>query len=287
MRLKALVVNGLGIGCHEEIKHAFEEAGAEAEIVHIRRILSGDIDIFSYQILNLSGGFLHGDMLGAGICAANELEHSGIKDKLLEYAGQGNIIYGQCNGFQLLVKTGLLPGINNDYSKQTVTLTHNDVGNYRVDLMVPHIVERGRKHFAFEGIEFVQLACRHGEGKLMFHTPYGLMSEEQGETNRQKVNENHVLLRYVDPDKSYEPTTRLPNNPNGSVDGIAGLVNRTGNIFGHMAHPEVSVHFSRNPTFFRIKDQNRRMGIKSAESSQMYAHDDGYSIFANIVKHVR
>ena len=132
MRPKAYVINGLGIGCHEEAAHAYEKAGADAEIVHIRQLLSGGKKfLFKSQILNLSGGFLHGDILGAGMCAANELEHSGIKDLLIEYA-QRNVIYGQCNGFQLLVKTGLLPGIYGDYSRQTVTLTHNDCGNYFV-----------------------------------------------------------------------------------------------------------------------------------------------------------
>ena len=138
--VKAYVVNGLGIGCHEESAHAYEKAGEKAEIVHIRQLLSGDKNLFESQILNLSGGFLHGDILGAGMCAANEIEHAvlkndeerKLKDLLIEYAEKGNVIYGQCNGFQLLVKTGLLPGINNDYSRQTVTLTYNDCGVYRV-----------------------------------------------------------------------------------------------------------------------------------------------------------
>src|SRR3989344_164333 len=102
--VKAYVINGLGIGCHQETAHAYRKAGADAEIVHIRQLLSGEKKLSDSQILNFSGGFLHGDILGAGMCAANELEHAGIKDLLIEYA-QRNVIYGQCNGFQLLVKT--------------------------------------------------------------------------------------------------------------------------------------------------------------------------------------
>src|SRR3989344_7971168 len=114
--VKVYVVSGLGIGCHEEAAHAYKRAGAEAEIIHIRQLLSGEKKLFNSQILNFSGGFLHGDILGAGMCAANELEHAAIhddgqlkkmKDMLVDYAEKGNVIYGQCNGFQLLVKTGL------------------------------------------------------------------------------------------------------------------------------------------------------------------------------------
>jgi phosphoribosylformylglycinamidine synthase len=278
---KAYVINGLGIGCHAEAAHAYQRAGADAEVVHIRQLLAGGKDfLFMSQILNLSGGFLHGDILGAGMCAANELEHSGIKDLLLEYAEKGNVIYGQCNGFQLLVKTGLLPGIDNDYARQTVTLTHNDCGIYRVS-PVRHKVEK--KHFAFEGIDDSDLLlwCRHGEGKLMFYSDSGLVSKEEGEENRRKVNEKHVLLRYVSPDG--KTAEKFPYNPNGSVDGIAGLVNLNGQIFAHMAHTEVSIYSSRDPRWFFEKDRLRREGIQIDEKN---LEGIALKIFQNIVNHV-
>lgn len=276
---KVYIVNGLGIGCHEEVAHAFEQTGADAEIIHIRRLFSGDRNIFSSQIIDLSGGFLHGDILNAGMPAANELEHSGIKDRLLEFAERGNIIYGQCNGFQLLVKTGLLPGIDNDYSKQTVTLTGNIGGNYRVDF-VQHQVDTS--HFAFHQCpEVMPLWVRHGEGRIVFHSKYGLISEEEGEENRRRVNERHVLMRCVNPD-TFEATEEFPYNPNGSVDGIAGLVNENGNIFGHMAHPEVSIYLSRDPRFADMQDFYRRN-----PDEEKPIHGVGFQIFKNIVGHVK
>jgi phosphoribosylformylglycinamidine synthase len=294
--VKAYVVYGLGIGCHKEVAHAFEKAGAEAEIVHIKQLLSGEKKLSDSQILNLSGGFLHGDILGASMCAANELEHATIitedgekriKDQMLEYAEKGNIVYGQCNGFQLLVKIGLLPGIDNDYSQQTVTLTHNDCGVYRVDYVL-HGVER--EHFAFVGLQDSSyLWCRHGEGKIQFYSDSGLISKDQGEENRRKVNERHVLLRYINPNTDM-PTEEFPYNPNGSVDGIAGLVNSTGHIFGHMAHPEVSVHVSRNPRWFFSKEKLRRIGIEAERLGPNgidALEDVGLSIFKNIVEYVK
>jgi phosphoribosylformylglycinamidine synthase len=286
--VKAYVIYGLGIGCHQEVAHAYKKAGAEAEIIHMKQILSGQKDLFDSQILNLTGGFLHGDILGAGMCAANELEHAltqdgrKIKDILIEYAEQGNVIYGQCNGFQLLVKTGLLPGIKGDYSEQKVTLTHNNCRNYRV-APVLHRVERS--HFAFEGIEDTDLYlwCRHGEGNLQFHSESGLISLERAEKTRQAVNENHTLLTYADPN-TLEPTEQFPYNPNGSVDGLAGLVDSSGNIFGHMAHPEVSIYASRDPRWFVQKDKVRRQGIKAEVFNKIHK-GIGLTIFKNIVSH--
>jgi len=291
----AFVVYGLGIGCHEETAHAFEKAGAKAEIIHINQLLSGEKSIFDSQILNLSGGFLHGDVLGAGMCAANQIEHARIrlpdngyknlKDLLIEYSMKGNVIYGQCNGFQLLVKTGLLPGIGGDYSRQTVTLTQNDCGVYRV-APVLHKVERN--HFAFKGIEDKDLLlwCRHGEGKMLFYSENGLISKENASVNRFLTNPSHILLRYAVPG-SMETALEFPHNPNGSVDGIAGLVNQDGNIFGHMAHPEVSVYASRDPRWFAIKDQLRREGIKADQLDENHMRGVGLKIFENIVDYVR
>lgn len=284
MKPKAYVINGLGIGCHEEVAHAFEKAGADVEIVHIRQLLSGDKKLSESQILNFSGGFLHGDMGGAGMYAANELEHSKIKDELIKYAEDGKVIYGQCNGFQVLVRTGLLPGINGDYSKQTLTLTDNDCGNYRVDFPL-HAIER--KHFAFEGIEDgLRLSCRHAEGKIQFYSRFGLVSEEEAEENRITVNQKHLLLSYIHPSTGAF-TEQFPYNPNGSVDGIAGLVDPTGNIIGHMAHTEVGIYLSRDPRFFQMKDEWRRQGIKAEDIDEKKLEGICLKIFENIVEHVR
>jgi len=282
--VKAYVINGSGIGCHKEVAHAYEKAGAKVEIILYNELLKVGKKLFDSQILNLPGGFFHGDNLGPGMCAANELEHARpedekrIKDLLLEYAEKGNVIYGQCNGFQLLVKTGLLPGINN--SEQAVTLTENDCGIYRVDF-VPHRV--AMSHFAFEGIDNLYLWCRHAEGKLQFHSELGSISEEKAKENKNIVNKDHVLLRYADP-VTWEQTQEFPHNLNGSVDGIAGLVSSNGNIFGNMGHPEVSTYWSRHPEWFTKKDEQRRKGVKAED---LDLKGIGLKIFQNIVDHVR
>jgi phosphoribosylformylglycinamidine synthase subunit PurQ / glutaminase len=294
MKPKAYVLYGLGIGCDKESAHAYKLAGADPEIVHIRNLTTGSISdrrnlLFKSQILNMSGGFLQGDKLGAGMCEANEIEHSGAKESLLEYVEKGGVIYAQCNGFQLLVKTGLLPGINDDYSKQTLTLTHNDCGIYRNSFIL-HKIDNISKpnHFAFDGLREkpFYIWCRHGEGKVLFYSRYGSVPNEEGELNRKMTNDNHVILRYIHPETN-APTDQFPFSPNGSVDAIAGLANSNGRIFGHMAHTEIGVNKTRDPRWFFEKDELRRRGVKAEDLDEKMLEDTCLKIFRNIVDYVK
>jgi phosphoribosylformylglycinamidine synthase len=227
---------------------------------------------------------MHGDMGGAAMYAANELQHSGKHDMFVETAQRGNIVYGQCNGFQFLVRAGLLPGIGGDYSKQTVTLTQNAGKNYRVDIVQHRLDPANRNHFAFEGIDDSDFAlwCRHGEGNLQFYSKFGTISPEEAERNRAAVNQNHVLLRYFNPE-----TGKFEYPHNGSVDGIAGLVDRTGNIFGQMAHTEVAVYATHYPEWFFQRDDMRRKGVKAEEIDGKALEDIGLEVFRNIVRRFR
>lgn len=281
----AYVIYGLGIGCHKEVAHAYKKAGAKVELVHFRHLLECDKDfLFRAQIINPAGGFMHGDKGGAAMYAANELQHSGKHDMFVEFAQKGGIIYGQCNGFQFLVRTGLLPGIDGDYSKQKVTLTDNVCGSYRVDFIKHRLDPANKNHFAFQGVDDSNLTlwCRHGEGNLQFYSKFGTISLEEAEKNRAAVNSKHVLLRYFD-----SATGKFDYRHNGSVDGIAGLVDETGNIFGHMAHTEVGIYKSRYPRFFELKDLLRRQGVKAEDLKQEKLEDVCIKVFKNIVDHVK
>lgn len=185
----------------------------------------------------------------------------------------------------MMVYLGLLPGIDGDHSKQTVALTNNIGGSYRVAPVLHHLES---SHFAFEGIEFISLWCRHGEGNLQFYSDFGMVSKEEGEMNRKKVNEQgHVLLRYVDA-VTKKAAYDMPDNPNGSVDGIAGLVNKpNGTIIGHMAHTEVSVYLSRDPDWNYIKDSYRRNKIKAADLKGKQMESEGLQVFRNIVNYFK
>lgn len=280
LKPKALVTYGLGIGCHEEVAHAYRQAGAEADLIHLNDLLETFPQALKkYKIINFTGGFLHGDILGSGMCAANLLEHAEVnstkfQDLLWEFASRGNIIYGQCNGFQLLVKSGLLPAIDNKYKDITVSLAHNECGSYRVDY-VPHIVKS--EHFAFAGMkdQVFYLWCRHGEGRITFGEKDSV-SAGRAEQIRARVLKENAFLFYANP-KDSSVTNSFPICPNGSADGIAGMTACGGRIIGHMAHPEVSVHTSRRPDYYKLKEAAKRKG------EDLPDYQIGLKIFKNIV----
>ncbi len=256
--VKVLIIHGLGIGCHEESKLAYTQNGARVDLIHFNQLLERKELLKNYQIINIAGGFMHGDLLGSAMCAVNQLNINGLTEAFWNFADKGGVIYGQCNGFQLLVKSGLLPASDNNYTKQALTLAHNDCGSYRV-AYVPHKLKNN--HFAFAGLEdqVFYLWCRHGEGKLQFSDKFSAF-DPVSESIKQKIVSEHVLLEYADP-VTGKSTERFPNNPNGSLLGIAGLKSSNGRIFGQMAHPEVSVFDFTDPQAFEKKEALKR-GIK-------------------------
>ncbi len=115
---RSLILSGNGINCELETAHANRLAGFDAEIVHINTLMEGTKNIHEYDFINLPGGFLDGDDLGAGKAQAVKWRYQRIKDsesrfvdELFRFASDGKLIIGICNGFQLLAKTGLLPGL--------------------------------------------------------------------------------------------------------------------------------------------------------------------------------
>ena len=290
MKPKVLVFAGLGIGCEKETAAAYKEVGAGVDIVHINKVLSGDVDMMDYHVLNFPGGFMHGDMLGSALAMANYLELVPISGKKAfmdviqeEFIPKGGIIYGQCNGFQLMVKLGMLPGWDGEYTNPVLSLTHNKPRPIYDVNWSSHVVEEDTHCVAFQGIDYMCMPCRHGEGRIVFGGQYGAVSSEEAGLNWYRVNEEHVLLRYIDP-VTLEPTMDYPYNPNGSMLSIAGLCDSTGRVFGHMAHPEAATLAAHRPEWQKQKDALRRQGTFDAD--KIYA-GQGRKVFSNIVDFVQ
>ena len=137
-KVKAIVLAGNGTNCEMEMAHACRIAGADqVDIVFLYDLLSGEVKLDDYHFLNLPGGFLDGDDLGSAKAMAHRLKHAKIagsgerlEEVILRFIGQGKLILGICNGFQLMVKSGLLPGLRGNYGTQEVTLTFNDSGRF-------------------------------------------------------------------------------------------------------------------------------------------------------------
>ena len=257
-QIKAIVITGNGTNCEMEMAHACRLAGFdEVDIVHISELLCGTKRLDDYDFLNLPGGFLDGDDLGSAKAGANRILHASVAggrvrlfDQFLRFISAGKLILGVCNGFQLLVKLGMLPGLDGHYDRQTVTLTFNDSGRFedrwvhlRVDPASPCIFTRG--------LRGIYLPVRHGEGKFV---------PQDEEILARLHGQNLITLQYSH-EKSGEATLDYPANPNGAVDGIAGICNETGRIFGLMPHPEAYLHRTNHPRWTREELPEEGMGL--------------------------
>lgn len=257
---------GNGINCEYETAHAHRLVGFEPDLIHINTLKDNPDKIRDYTFITLPGGFLDGDDLGSAKAQAVRWKYQGIRksgktfiDELIDFVGEGKIILGICNGFQLLVKTGLLPGLDVNYSAQTVTLTFNDAGRFE-DRWV-YLKNNTFSHCIFtKDIHTIYLPVRHGEGKLVVNTRETL----------KKIKQNgHIVMQYADDHGSI--TSQYPYNPNGSTESVAGLCDSTGRIFGLMPHPEAFVRRIQHPRWTRE--------VLSEEG-------DGLAIFKNAFKYV-
>jgi phosphoribosylformylglycinamidine synthase len=248
MQPRAIILRAAGTNCDGETAHAFALAGALTQTLHINRLLENPALLDEFQILAIPGGFSYGDDIAAGKILASQIAHH-LPDRLRNFVAAAKPIIGICNGFQVLVKTDLLPGPLAGRSGQTATLTNNDSGRF-IDRWV-RLRARGRRCVWTVGIGDIELPIAHGEGKFV----------PADDAVRTALWDNdQVAMVYAG------------ENPNGSVDDIAGVCDASGLVLGLMPHPERHVdplqHFawtSRRP---------------------LPAEGDGLQIFRNAVKHV-
>ncbi|MFN3406924.1 MAG: phosphoribosylformylglycinamidine synthase subunit PurQ [Caldimicrobium sp.] len=245
-KVKVLVLWGYGINCEEETKCVFEKLGAFAEIVHLSEIITGEKRLVNYHILCFPGGFLDGDHLGSAQACAHRFKYLKILgrislwDELMTFLNQGGLILGICNGFQLLVKMGLLPG-GKYLGQRKVTLTYNDSGKFE-DRWVTLKVNPKSTCVFLKDLDELYLPVRHGEGKLI----------AENETLLKELEDlGQIALQYIHPETK-EITYMYPYNPNGSQMAIAGLCDASGRIFGLMPHPEAFNHLTNHPRWTRL-----------------------------------
>ncbi len=262
--VRALILTGFGLNCEAESARAFELAGAAAEQVHLNDLLDGRRRLDDVHILFIIGGFSFGDHIASGRVLANRLRRR-LAEPIGQFVADGKLIVGICNGFQVLVKLGVLPGLDGDYQRQTVTLTWNDTGAFR-DAWVHLAVERDSPCVFTDGLERLYLPVRHGEGKFLAIDDATLERLE---------SEGLVACRYADPDTG-KPTNGYPHNPNGSARAIAGISDPTGRIFGMMPHPEAFLFPWNHPHYARL----RLAGAAPAEGG-------GLPLFRNAVAFAR
>lgn len=235
----ALIIRTAGTNCDRETAFAFEQAGAKVAYLHINRLLERPSLLHDYQMFAIPGGFSYGDDINSGRIFANQIVHH-LTDELRRFVEAGKPIIGICNGFQVLVKTELLPGPLAGQTGQTSTLTHNDSHRF-IDRWVHLSPRSGKCVWTRDLPKILELPIAHGEGKFV-------PSSEQ--VRRALWEQDQVALVYVRPDGS-SAGGESPANPNGSVDDIAGVCDATGLVFGLMPHPERHVTPLQHPAWTR------------------------------------
>jgi len=232
MKPKALVVRAAGTNCDVETAYAFEKAGAEAVRVYIDAVK--DTDFSDYQIIVFPGGFTYGDDISAGKILANEIKFK-LRDKFLDFINQGKLIIGICNGFQVLVKCGILPAFTDYFEEQSVSLITNDSERFEDRWVYLRVSDRS---VFTKGVKpIITLPVAHAEGKFVV----------KNEEVLAKIKE-HIVFQYVDENGNQAD---YPFNPNGSLLGIAGITDRSGRVLGLMPHPERYISYLQHPRHTR------------------------------------
>ena len=265
-KIKSLVLFGNGINCENEMAYANKLAGFDSELMHIDEMMENPKSIHRYAFINFPGGFLDGDDLGSAKAQAVKWKYQAIEgshgrflDELVRFVYDGKIIIGICNGFQLLVKTGLLPGMEGEYGKQTATLTSNDSGKFE-DRWVNVKVNQLSHCIFTKDMDKIYLPVRHGEGKCVIDTQ---------ENEKRMIEKGHIVMQYSD--EAGVVTDVYPGNPNGSANAIAAFCDYTGRIFGLMPHPEAFVHYTQHPRWTREPLDTEGDGLKIFKNAYKYS----------------
>lgn len=259
---RVLIVVGCGFNCEAESRYAWEKAGAEVSLAHFNDVLSNPKMLLNFQGLMFIGGFSFGDHMGSGHVFAHRVKNH-LREPLEDFIAAGKVVLGVCNGFQVMVKIGLLPGFDGEYFEQKIAITQNDCGCFQ-NFWIELAFDQKSPCIFTKGLSFMDLPIRHGEGKVVM----------DGFVLRRMADSHCLVCRYIDP-VTKEATNKWPHNPSGAFKGVAGVCDSSGRIFGLMPHPEAYLFPENHPMWGFLKHQ------KLLASRVL-----GERMFQNAVKHL-
>jgi phosphoribosylformylglycinamidine synthase len=252
-RPRVIVLRAPGTNCDVETAFAFEHCGARADRIHLFRLLERPDLLREFQVLCIPGGFSYGDDVGAGAIFGSQIR-SRLSEALRAFLEADKLALGICNGFQVLMRSGILPGGTEhwpprDGTRPEATLTWNDNGRYTARWV--GLSTAGSSSVFLKGIDGIELPVAHAEGKIVV----------RDEAVVRGWRERRQIALYYRPD----------DNPNGSTDDIAGLCDPTGRVLGLMPHPERHIHATQHPRW-------TRRGLAPEEG-------EGMKVFRNAVEY--
>ncbi len=248
--VRAIILRAPGTNCDAETVFAFQQAGAIVDLIHVNQLIRHEQRLSDYQIMVIPGGFTYGDDIAGGKVLANELRLK-LGEDIQRFIEDGGLILGICNGFQVLIKAGILPGLL-DGSPPLLTVSTNDSGKFECRWVYLRVNENSNCIFT-KGIDSMYLPVAHAGGKVVADP--GVLSKLD------------VVLYYTD--EHGNSKAGYPYNPNGSIGDIAGICDASGRVFALMPHPERHIRGTQHP-------QWTRQGAKE--------YGDGFQIFLNAVR---
>lgn len=254
-----------GTNCEQETKIAFENVGIEAELVHLKQ-LTGDVpkesrrSLFDYQILMIPGGWSAGDYIRAGAIFAARIK-SRLIEQIEEFIDKGYLVGGICNGFQILIELGLLPGFYGISKEPIAALTTNLTARFQC--RPSYLKHENKCNFTgkIKKKQVLQIPVAHAEGRFTFG--------ENDKILERLIDNKQIVFRYCHEDGS-AADGEFPWNPNGSIYDIAGICNPEGNVLGMMPHPERVIERIQTSDWTRSNDNEEGDGKIFFESIAEY-----------------
>jgi phosphoribosylformylglycinamidine synthase len=259
MKPKALILQARGTNRDHDVAEALTLAGADPECVPLNHLRAKKKYFSDYQMLVLAGGFSYADALGAGKLLAIDL-NAYFVDEINQFIAARKPVIGICNGFQALVKSGILPSPLDPLlgGEGNVTLTFNAQGHFECRWVTIKPVSQiciWTKDLS----DLVECPIAHGEGNLQATENFPLSDF---------IANDQIALTYIHADGS-PAGGEYPANPNGSILDIAGICNPQGNVLGLMPHPENYIHSFQHPNWTR--GSNGHSGLTLFQNGVKYA----------------
>lgn len=262
---RVCILRAPGTNCDHETAYAFDQAGGQSKRVHLLELLENPAKLKEFQILCIPGGFSYGDDIGAGVIFSSQLRRR-LSDAVGEFLQGDTLALGICNGFQTLLKAGLLPAGTENWpatkeERSKATLTWNENGQYTA--LWVHLNVQNSNSVFLKDIDRIELPIAHAEGRIVV--------DEDSVISNWESN-GQIALRYTLEDKESEDNSVLPYpvNPNGSTSNIAGLSDPTGRILGLMPHPERFLFATHHPQWTRKKLTGEGEGMKLFRNGVAY-----------------
>lgn len=260
--IKVCVMRVGGTNCDTETQRAFQELGVQAEVMHVNELIKRG-NLLDYNVLVFPGGFSFGDYVRSGVIFARSLSAK-LGKEIETFVDEGRPILGICNGFQILVEYGLLPGFEGISTYPEATLTTNVPQGFKCEWVYLKNENKGKCLFTSKIPQGKVLAMpiAHGEGRFLFPV------EKEQQMLQTLIENDMMAFRYCD-ENGNVADGKYPTNPNGAFHDIAGICNKEGTIFGLMPHPERAMYWWQQPDW--------------TSKPQMTQYGDGKLIFESII----